>query len=142
MFRLKILLIILFSRFHAFVFEISKGKFMNNLLGQKMMLISTIGRKSGKIRKTPLLYIKHKEYIYCAGSYAGSDKHPDWCLNLIKTPNIEIFADRKRRQVKSEFLSGKEREHIWKLLCKSYPSYTDYQARTNREIPVIKFTLL
>jgi deazaflavin-dependent oxidoreductase (nitroreductase family) len=140
MFRLKILLIIIFSRFHTFVLERSTGKFMNTLLGQKMMLISTIGRKSGKIRKTPLLYINHQDDIYCAASFAGNDKHPDWCLNLIKTPNIEIFVEGKCRKVKSEFLAGTERGGAWDMLCKTYSPYNDYQDRANREIPVIKFT--
>ena len=141
-FQIKLILIVLFSKFHRFVFEKSSGRLMGTLLGQKMMLLYTIGRHSKKLRKTPLLFIKFEGEIYCAASFAGNDKHPDWYKNLVNYPYVKILSDGKIRQAKSELLKGTSRDSAWGILCKTYPPYSDYQNRTSRKIPVIKFTYI
>ena len=115
---------------------------MNNLLGHDMLLLENIGRKTSKIYKTPLLYIKLDEYDFLTvGSFGGYNKHPAWFLNVKDRKKTNLIVKGKTIPVSINILSGEEKEKAWNKLIMAYPGFSQYQKRTSRSIPVIKFTI-
>ena len=138
-FKVKIKLIIYFSQMHKKVLHASNGRLMNKLIGLDMLLLFSIGRKTGKTRQTPLLYIENEEGYLCAASYAGSPSHPNWYYNIIKKPKVGLMIKKERLDAEAHVLSGEERCLAWGELVRNYPNYEKYQNRTSRIIPIIEF---
>ena len=115
---------------------------MHELKGLNMLLLFTKGRHTGKFRHTPLLYIEDSDRYYCAASFAGSDRDPEWYLNLVADPNVELLIRRRRIAAKARLTEGKERKEAWRKLVEYYPSFATYQDRTKRTIPVVMFRLV
>lgn len=137
--RLRLKSIVWFSHFHSSVMRLSKGRLMNKLLNLQMLLLVTKGKRTGVHRHTPLLYIKYQDSYYCAASFGGSAKHPDWFLNLSQNSPVEIKLGTCSFPVKAYELFGHERERFWEKLVEYYPPFAKYQTRTSRIIPVVKF---
>jgi deazaflavin-dependent oxidoreductase (nitroreductase family) len=105
--------------------------------GTQTLLLTTIGRRSGTARRTPLIYREvDGEYVIVA-SKGGSPSHPAWYLNLVDNPDVRI-------QVKDEEFAGQarianetERAKLWPLMAQEWPDYDNYQAKTDRQIPII-----
>ena len=106
--------------------------------GLPVIIVTNRGRKTGAIRKTPLMrVVDGKNYVLIA-SQGGAPKHPLWYHNLKADPNIEIRdkAEVYRMRIR-EVVDADERERLWKLAVQAYPPYQDYQERTDRVIPVL-----
>lgn len=105
--------------------------------GAPVLLLTTMGRRSGKARTTPLLYLADDGALVVVASYGGAPKHPAWYLNLSANPEVEvqIRRDTERRQARTA--SAEERARLWPRLVAMYGSYAAYQKRTVREIPVV-----
>lgn len=101
------------------------------------LLLTTIGRKSGKPRHLPLLYVKTNAGYIIVASKGGSPSHPAWYLNLLAKPQCEIRVGAEHHHVIARRAEGDERSRLWKMMTKLYPPYDDYQAATSREIPVV-----
>ena len=106
--------------------------------GLPVIIVTNRGRKTGAIRKTPLMRaVDGKSYILVA-SQGGAPKHPQWYFNLKAQPNVEI---RDRTEVYSmrvrEVVDPAERQRLWNIAVKAYPPYQEYQDRTDRIIPVL-----
>jgi deazaflavin-dependent oxidoreductase (nitroreductase family) len=106
--------------------------------GLPVIIVTNRGRKSGAIRKTPLMRaVDGKSYILVA-SQGGAPKHPQWYFNLKSEPKVEI---RDRTEVYSmrvrEVVDPAERQRLWKIAVEAYPPYQEYQDRTDRVIPVL-----
>ena len=105
--------------------------------GLPVIIVTNRGRKSGAIRKTPLMRVADGERYVLIASQGGAPQHPVWYYNLKADPNVEIrdktevYAMRVR-----EVLDPVERERLWKLAVAAYPPYQEYQERTERVIPV------
>ena len=139
---LRFRLIKWFSSFHKYILVKSNGRLMNNLLGHDILLLENIGRKTLKIYKTPLLYIKLDERIFLTvGSFGGHDRHPAWFLNIKDRKTTNLVVKEKTIPVSINILSGEEKEKAWNELIMAYPGFSQYQKRTSRSIPVIKFTI-
>jgi len=138
--RLRLKSIVWFSHFHSSVMRLSKGRLMSKLLNLQMLLLITKGKRTGARRHTPLLYIKCQDSYYCAASFGGSDKHPDWFLNLSQDSLVKMKVGTCDFPAKSYELFGQERERFWEKLVEYYPPFAKYQIRTSRIIPVVKFT--
>ena len=138
--RLRFKSIVWFSHFHSSVMRLSKGRLMNKLLNLQMLLLVTKGKRTGLHRHTPLIYIKYQDSYYCAASFGGSARHPDWFLNLSQNSPVEIKLGTCSFPVKAYELFGHERERFWEKLVEYYPPFAKYQTRTSRIIPVVKFT--
>ena len=132
-------LIIWFSRTHSTVLRMSGGRLMHNLLGLNMLLLSTKGRRTGHFKDTPLLYIEDGGQYYCVASFAGSDRHPQWFLNLVADPKVQLLIRRRHLTAIAHVTSGQERSKAWEKLVEYYPTFAKYQRRTGRIIPVVKF---
>lgn len=101
------------------------------------LLLSTRGRKSGRTSVQPLIYKKVNDSYVIIASKGGAPSHPAWYLNLCANPDCEIQVARAHFAVKARTAQGAEREALWQQLVEIYPPYTDYQAATSREIPVV-----
>ncbi|MGK5552249.1 nitroreductase family deazaflavin-dependent oxidoreductase [Actinomadura kijaniata] len=100
-------------------------------------LLTTIGRKSGKPRTVPLLYLADGERVVVVASQGGMPTHPAWYLNLRDNPNVLVQIQRYRRPMRARTADEREREELWPRLVEMYPDYDDYQSWTDRKIPVV-----
>lgn len=101
------------------------------------LLLSTTGRKSGRTSVLPLIYKKVDNGYVIIASKGGAPAHPAWYLNLTANPDCEIQVAHDHYRVRARTAAGDERESLWQQLVEIYPPYQDYQAATNRQIPVV-----
>ena len=105
--------------------------------GLPVIIVTHIGNKTGAVRKTPLMRVKDGAGYVLVGSQGGAPKHPEWVYNLRANPMIEI---RDRTEVQPmrarEVTDASERARLWKLAVAAFPPYDEYQAKTDRQIPV------
>jgi len=101
------------------------------------LLLITRGRKTGNTSTLPLLYGESDGAFVIIASKGGAPAHPAWYLNLVAQPECEIQVGRDHYKVRARQAEGAERESLWKLMAEIYPPYNDYQAATDRQIPVV-----
>ena len=101
------------------------------------LLLSTTGRKSGRTSVLPLIYKKVNEGYVIIASKGGAPAHPAWYLNLLAQADCEIQVAHDHYKVTARTAVGDERESLWQQLAEIYPPYNDYQAATERKIPVV-----
>jgi deazaflavin-dependent oxidoreductase (nitroreductase family) len=101
------------------------------------LLLSTTGRKSGRTSVLPLIYKKVDAGYVIIASKGGAPAHPAWYLNLLANPDSEIQVAHDHYDVTARTAEGEERESLWAQLAEVYPPYKDYQASTDRKIPVV-----
>lgn len=103
-----------------------------------MLLLTTVGRSSGKNHTVPLLYLVADERVVVIASYGGRDHYPDWYLNLTVSPQVTVQLPLERRQRRlARTASPQERGEWWPKIVGAYHGYATYQSRTEREIPVV-----
>ncbi len=105
--------------------------------GAPVLLLTTIGRRSGQRRTAPLLYLEDGENLILVASKGGMSKHPVWYLNIEADPDVEIEIGRERRKMHARRATDEEKAALWPQLIAMYSSYDGYQARTERKIPVL-----
>ena len=130
----------LFARTHVSLYRLSKGRIGGRLWNAPVLLLTTVGRKTGKTRTTPLLYLKDDNRIAIVASNAGRDKEPSWWTNLRTNPHAKIQIRGEKKKMIARKANSYEQASLWPLLTKMYPSYNDYQKKTKREIPVVVLT--
>jgi deazaflavin-dependent oxidoreductase (nitroreductase family) len=124
-------------------YEASKGQRANTLLdtGLPVVIVTTRGRKSGKIRKFPLMRVEHDGEYALVASLGGAPTNPTWYGNLIADPTALMIQDgAEPRDFVAHEVQGNERELWWERAVEAYPSYADYQMKTSRTIPVFVAT--
>ena len=100
------------------------------------LLLTTTGRKSGKTYTHPLLYgLDDQSYVIVA-SKGGSETQPQWYFNLLAHPVVSVQVKAENFSARANLVTGEARERLWKLMTEVYPAYSDYQAKTSRELPV------
>jgi deazaflavin-dependent oxidoreductase (nitroreductase family) len=105
--------------------------------GVPTLLLTTTGRKSGIKRRTALIYGRDTGDYVVVASKGGSPEHPAWYLNLQDDPSVEVQVFDQTFRGTARTATGAERERLWALMRRIWPSYDDYQTRTDREIPVV-----
>jgi deazaflavin-dependent oxidoreductase (nitroreductase family) len=105
--------------------------------GAPVLLLRVRGRRSGKLRVTPLLYLAADGAYVVVASAGGAPKHPAWLLNLRARTDAEIQVKRERLPVTAREAGSEERERLWPRLVALWPDYATYQERTERTIPVV-----
>lgn len=109
----------------------------SGLRGRSVVLLTTVGARSGLLRKTPLMRVEHAGVYAAVASTRGEDRHPHWYANALAHPEVTLRdADRVLALVARE-VTGAERSRWWSLACTVFPSYVEYQRRTRRRIPVL-----
>jgi deazaflavin-dependent oxidoreductase (nitroreductase family) len=127
------------SAANRFVFRLTRGRVGGRFAGGAPVgLLTTTGRRSGRRRTTPLIFLEDGPRIVLVASLGGMPKHPVWYLNLSANPEVEFQAPRApARRRRARTASDAEKKALWPRLCAIYPPYDDYQKRTEREIPVV-----
>lgn len=129
------------SALHVWIYRVSGGRIGGSAFNAPVLLLTATGRKSGRKRTTPLLYLDlGGEGCAIVGSYGGSDKLPAWAVNLQKTPNAQVQIGSKITQVNTITATAARKAELWPKLVAMYPDYQVYQDRTERDIPVILLT--
>lgn len=105
--------------------------------GARLLLLHTVGAKSGAPRVNPLAYRPVGDGWAIFGSYAGAPSHPAWYRNVVANPDVEIEVGTETIPVRARVAEGEERERIWSAQKADIPTFADYEAKTDREIPVI-----
>jgi F420H(2)-dependent quinone reductase len=120
------------------LFESSGGTEGTTLLdtGMPVVIVTNVGAKTGKIRKTPLMRVEHGGRYAAVASQGGSPKHPVWYHNLRANPRVEVQDGPVKTTMTARELSGEERAQWWERAVAAYPPYSEYQQRTERQIPV------
>ena len=122
---------------HSFLYRSSNGAIGGRLANSPVLLLTTTGRRSGRQRTVPLLYLMDGPNVVLVASNGGAVKHPTWWLNLQSTPEAWIQIKGNRRRVKAEQASSAEKQRLWPRLTAMYPGYKRYQEITDRDIPVV-----
>lgn len=130
-------LLALITRVHRFVYLKSGGRIGHRLGGQPMLLLHTVGRKSGQPRVIPLLYVPLDERFLLIASNAGDDRPPAWWLNLRAAGRATAQVGTERIAVRAREARADERPELWAHACAQYPNYAAYEQRTRRPIPVV-----
>jgi deazaflavin-dependent oxidoreductase (nitroreductase family) len=125
------------SGVHAGVYRATNGKLFGRMGKSPILLLNTVGRKSGKKRTTPLLYVMDGEEFVLIASKGGSPTHPAWYLNLMANPEVTVEVGDREVRARAEEVSGAEKTRLWQKMVEMYPTYDDYQTRTEREIPLL-----
>ena len=111
-------------------------------MNSPVLLLLTAGRKTGKERTTPLLYLEDGVNYATVASNGGTRDDPAWWLNLKANPEAAVEIGDRRLRVRAEEIEGDEKRRLWERLVEMYPPYESYQRRTEREIPVILLRLV
>ena len=131
-------LIRVMSLVNTWIFRLTGGRLGARwMYGAPVLLLTTIGRKSGEKRTTPLLYLEDGQRVLVVGSQGGMSKDPLWVKNIEANADVEIEIGTAKRAMRARRGTPEEKESYWPALCKMYPDYADYQARTVRDIPVL-----
>lgn len=123
--------------FHVWIYRRTGGRLGGSMMGNKVLLLHTTGRKSGKAYTTPLGYFPQEGGYLLAASNGGSPVNPAWYLNLMSKPQTTVQIGSKVISVTAEALAGEAREQGWQRVITAAPSYANYQKRTTRQIPVV-----
>jgi len=126
-----------FMSINVFLYRSTGGKFGGKVQGLPVLLLTTIGRKSGKKRVTPLGYFEHEGYYVISASNAGFDTNPAWFYNLKDHPQVELQIGNKQLSAIAERADPALRQQLWADLVKRAPGYGAYEKRTSREIPMV-----
>jgi len=129
------------SRLNTWVYRISGGRLAGRFPGgAPVLLLTTIGRKSGQHQTAPLLYLQDGDTYVIVASKGGMSHHPLWFKNLEANPRVEIEVGRRKMEATARRATSEEKAALWPKLVAMYSSYADYQARTTRDIPVVIVT--
>ena len=101
------------------------------------LLLTTVGRRSGEKRTSPLVYGTAGDVYIIIGSKGGAETHPRWYLNLRANPAVEVQVGKEQFPARARVASGREREQLWAQMVQAFPFYGEYQQKTKREIPVV-----
>jgi deazaflavin-dependent oxidoreductase (nitroreductase family) len=123
---------------HRTVFRASGGRFANRGFGMPVVELTTTGRKSGKPRPTMLTSpVQDGDTVVIVASWGGDDRHPQWYLNLLETPKVELSMGGTKRSMTARTASPEERAALWPRVVAAYKGYGQYQTKTDREIPLV-----
>ncbi len=118
------------------VYERSGGTDGTTMRGMPVVLLTTIGAKTGLLRKVPLMRVEHEGSYAAVASQGGAPKHPVWYYNLKAHPELEVRDGEQIYQMTAREVSGAEYQEWWKRSVEAFPDYAEYQLKTDRTIPL------
>ncbi|MCA9509379.1 MAG: nitroreductase family deazaflavin-dependent oxidoreductase [Myxococcota bacterium] len=130
-----------FAKLNVLVYRLTGGRLMGTFQGREVCLVKMKGAKSGVEKWIPLMYVPIEEGNPKAGaiivaSLGGAPKHPVWYHNLVKHPDVEVQYKSDVVKLRARRVSAEEKARLWPTCVKHYPPFEEYQARTDRDIPV------
>jgi F420H(2)-dependent quinone reductase len=125
-----------FSREQADKYAESGGAEAADLQGKPIILLTTVGAKTGKLRKTPLMRVEHDGEYAVVASLGGAPQNPVWYYNIKKNPRVELQDGAITRDYDAREVFGDEKATWWERAVEAWPDYAEYQKKTDRQIPV------
>ena len=117
-------------------YESSGGTRGTTLRDMPVIVLTSRGAKSGKIRKSPLMRVEHDGSYAIVASKGGAPEHPVWYYNVVSDPHVELQDGPVRQDMTAREVTGAEKATWWERAVAAYPDYADYQKKTDRQIPV------
>ena len=128
----------LFTKAHVAAYKATGGRIGRKFFkGAPVCLVDHVGRKSGRQRTTPLIYVRDGDAVVIVASKGGARSHPAWWINLRANPETTVQVDAERWPVRAREADDAERERLWPRLTEVWPDYDAYREKTERKIPVI-----
>jgi len=124
------------SRKQAELYEATNGEQGADLQGRPVIVLTSVGARTGKIRKTPLMRVEHDGVYAVVASLGGAPKNPVWYHNLKKNPHVELQDRGTKRDYIAREITGDEKAVWWDRAVEAWPDYAKYQTKTERQIPV------
>jgi F420H(2)-dependent quinone reductase len=118
------------------IYRATRGRLLNSVGRAPVLLLTTTGRRSGKQRTAPVVYLHDGERVIVIGSNAGNLNEPGWSHNLKANRDAEVEIRGKRRRVRARVAEGDERAELWRRMNEQYAGFDDYERRTSRNIAV------
>jgi deazaflavin-dependent oxidoreductase (nitroreductase family) len=128
------------STLHTLLYRMTRGRVGKRLVDNDMLLLSTIGRRTGNTHTVPLLYLRDGDDFVVIASWGGRHQHPEWYLNLLASPRARVQVRRRRFDVHATTADPHRRSTLWPQVLAAHDGYRTYQGRTSREIPVVILT--
>lgn len=128
------------ARNQAEKFEATGGAKADHLRGRPIIVLTSVGAKSGKLRKTALMRVEHEGEYAVVASLGGAPQHPVWYWNLVKNPHVELQDGDQKHDYDAREVFGDEKALWWERAVATWPDYANYQRRTDRQIPVFVLT--
>ncbi|MDH2443439.1 nitroreductase family deazaflavin-dependent oxidoreductase [Amnibacterium sp. CER49] len=124
------------ARKQAETYEATDGREADTLRGVPIIVLTSVGAKSGRLRKNALMRVEHEGRYAVVASKGGAPEHPAWYHNLVQEPHVELQDGAERHDYTAHLATGEEREEWWERSVAVWPDYAAYQTRTDRQIPV------
>jgi F420H(2)-dependent quinone reductase len=124
------------SRKQAELYESSGGTEGAELNGLRVIVVTSVGNKTGKLRKTPLMRVEHDGRYAAVASLGGAPKNPVWYHNLVAEPHCEVQDGPVKQDMRAREVFGDEKAEWWERAVAAFPNYDEYQAKTERVIPL------
>jgi deazaflavin-dependent oxidoreductase (nitroreductase family) len=124
------------ARRQAEKYEATDGRKANLLMGRPVIILTSVGAKTGKLRKTALMRVEHDGVYAVVASLGGAPKHPVWYYNITKQPHVELQDLAEKHDYLAREVHGDEKALWWARAVETWPNYAEYQTKTDREIPV------
>ena len=121
-------------------YETSGGTEANTLNGRPIIILTTTGAKTGKIRKTPLMRVEHEGSYAVVASMGGAPQHPVWYHNVVAHPEVELQDGPTKKRYLAHEAGGEEKKEWWARATEVWPDYDTYQSKTDRQIPLFVLT--
>ena len=132
-----------FSRDQVDLYERSGGTEGTALpSGERVIVLTSVGAKSGKLRKTPLMRVEHDGQYAVVASLGGAPKHPVWYYNLVANPHVELQDGPVKRDYQAREVHGEEYAAWFERAVAAWPDYAEYQTKTTRTMPIFVLTPL
>jgi deazaflavin-dependent oxidoreductase (nitroreductase family) len=129
----------LFVKGHVWLYRSTDGRRGSSMQGMKVLLLTTVGNKSGKARTVPIVPFIDGSDTYVMASMGGAPQHPAWYLNLRSHPDVDVQMGADKYRARAVTLEeGPERERLWKRITEAMPNFGEYQKKTSRVIPVVR----
>jgi deazaflavin-dependent oxidoreductase (nitroreductase family) len=129
------------SAVHRELYSASGGRVGRRIAGMPVLLLTTVGRRSGKRRTVPLTYFEDDGALVLVASYGGRPRNPDWFENLMAAGEGEVAIGRDRCRLSARRATAEERARLWPRIVATYDGYAKYQAKAPREIPLAVLTV-
>ena len=121
-------------------FRANGGKVGGQFEGAPLLLLHTVGAKSGELRVNPMMYLADGDRLIVFASKAGADTNPAWYHNLVANPDVAAEVGTEKLDLHATVLSGAERDRLYAEQARRYPGFAEYEAKTTRLIPVVALT--
>jgi deazaflavin-dependent oxidoreductase (nitroreductase family) len=125
------------ARKQAELYEATNGEQAGDLRGRAVIVLTSLGAKTGKLRKTALMRVEHDGIYAVVASLGGAPKNPVWYYNLIACPHVELQDGATKRDYTAREVAGDEKAIWWQRAVEAWPDYANYQLKTERQIPVL-----